>query len=490
MTAPFYFSHYFSDIVPILNQALQNNLPKDFVTISQELKRELHLPLDQPIIMTAHQPILYYPGIFVKLILASLIANHVNGKAYYLVLDTDKEKIYWKFIFFLKEYYREDILLSDPKKILLNQTLEKKEILLSFIENWEYQLYHVFEPTFVYKIKAFLEAIKEYFQKSKTIKIVEISVFINFYFAKELNLKIEPIYLSQIVSTKAYKWIVELVKSNYKKFYKITNTFLDEFRKENHIKNIAVPFPNLKEQELPFWLSNGYERKTLTLFDDAKEQMILPKALIISLIIRGFLSNLMIHGMGGGFYDIVVERILNEFLSFQISPFITTTATTPFPYKASVVLDFPSERDILHQLRKWKFNPEIYLSDECVLRKQKIFLYNLKNFYDEKYKKYQKKYQLSILEDNRMKERNQTLIKTIEKNPTLYAKILHKEMIKVNHKMHLFNLQTSRILKQKLKISQETSILKRIFLDRTLPIFYYDTIQLYKKYIKFFYKKN
>ncbi len=489
MTEFFYFSHYFSDLLQILNQSINDNLPKDFASISQELKKELNLPLHQPIIMTGHQPILYYPGIFVKLILTSLIARYVNGKAYYLVLDTDKEKIYWKFIYFFKDYHREDFLLNDPKNIILHQWLQKKDQLLDWIERWELELYYIFEPSFVPVVKMFLESIKEFLHKSKKIKITDLSVFLNTYYTKEVNIKIEPIFLSHIVNTKTYRWLFEFIKSNYKKFYKITNTFLNQFRRDQHIKNLAIPFPNLKQNELPFWLSDGYNRRTLTIYDDDKNQMVLPKALIISLIIRGFLSNLMIHGIGGGFYDVVVEKILNEFLGFQVSPFVTTTATIFFPYKASINLIFPEEQEILDQIRKWKFNPEIYLNEECKLRRKKIFLYNLKNFYDVIKKNHQKKYERSILEDTDMRQNNQTLIEFINNNQNIYAKILHKEIQRTNHKIHLYTLAIKKILKEKLNLSQQTAKLKKIFLDRSLPIFYYDVHKLYEKYTDFFYKK-
>lgn len=482
---PFYVSHYYEELFQIMKK---RSISKEFLEISNELKKELGFPIDKTVIMTGHQPILYYPGIFVKLILASEIAKQFNGEAYYLVLDTDRENVFWKFIFYKNSYYRKDLILNNPKEILLNQLLEenKKEQLLEFLKEWELQFYFIFEPNFVPEIKSKLKKIYQYISTSKKIKISELSIFLNEIFIKELNLKIRPIFLSNILNTKTYKYIYEFIKSNYKKFYKIYNTLLNDFRKEHHIQNTAIPFPNLKENELPFWKSNGYIRRTLLLEED-NNCLILPKAVIISLIIRGFLSDLMVHGVGGGFYDLVVERILNEFLGFSISPFITTTATVYPSYKASISFSFEEKEKILNQLRIWKFNPEYFINDECIFKKQKIFLIHLKKYYDSKIKNKETEFDLSILKDPKLNELFKDLKLKIEKDSNSYSQLIHKQLLKINHKIHLYSLDFKKNLEKKLIKSIEVKNNHKIFLDRTLPIVYYDIQKLFQEYITYFY---
>lgn len=484
----FYISHHYEEVLQIMKK---RSINKEFLDISKELKKELGFPLNKTVIMTGHQPILYYPGIFVKLILTSEIAKKFNGEAYYLVLDTDRENVLWKFIFYNKSYYRKDLILNNPKEILLNQYLEenKKKQLLEFLREWELQFYFLFEPNFIPEIKSKLKKIYKYINTSEKIKISELSVFLNSIFIKELNLKIQPIFLSNILNTTSYKYIYEFIKSNYKKFYKIYNTLLNDFRKENHIENLAIPFPNLKENELPFWKSDGYHRRTLLLEED-NNSLILPKAIIISLIIRGLLSDLMVHGIGGGFYDVVVERILNEFLGFPISPFITTTATVFPSYKASIPFSFEDEKDILNQLRKWKFNPEYFINEDCILKKKKIFLIHLKKYYDSKIKNKDTDFNLSILEDPKLNELYKDLKLEIGKNPQSYSQIIHKQLLKINHKMHLYTLNFKKNLEKKIIKSIEVKNNQKIFLDRTLPIIYYDNQKILQEYLSYFYNKK
>ncbi|MFN3605395.1 MAG: hypothetical protein ACK4UJ_11870 [Leptonema sp. (in: bacteria)] len=484
-----YISHLASDVDQLLKEReIQNN----FLKISGELKKELSIPLNKKIIVTGHQPILYYPGIFVKLILASEIAKKIQGNAYYLVLDTDKVNIDWKFIFFQNDYYREDKLLNDPKRILLKQYLEgeKKEILLNSLERWQLELYHIFEPSFVPKVQFIINLIKEFLYKSKKIQISNFSVFLNSIFLEQLSLQIKPIFLSDIINTNTYKLVFEFIKSNHKKFNKIYNTILNDFRKENNIKNLSIPFPNLKEDELPFWLSDSYNRKTFNFKEKDLYPLVMPKAIVISLIIRGFLSDLMVHGLGGGFYDLVVERILEEFLGFKISPFIKTTCSVTFPMKASILLNFQNKQEILNEIRCWKFNPEIFISEGCILKKQKIYLYNLKNYYDNMIKKTNKQFEDSILKNKQLNTIYKELLFQIEKNIEHYPEIIHKEILKINHKLHLNTLKHKKDLYQKLKKRIKIEKYQNIFLDRTLPIFYFDIQNLYEKYIGVFNNLN
>ncbi|GIX41619.1 MAG: hypothetical protein KatS3mg129_1352 [Leptospiraceae bacterium] len=479
MSEEIYLSHTWKDVELLLNQKIRKS---DFILdLSKQFKKELNLPDNVPIIMTGHQPIIYYPGIFIKLLLADLIARRINGKAYYVVLDTDIETIDWKFIWINDNtYFQRTFYLSNSKQVLLNQFIDnyKKIQLQKIIEEWSYRLYHIFEPSIILHIQYTLEFCRELLNK-KILTISEFSVAINEYLMKQLNVQVQPIYVSELSKTKSFKEIIKYINKENIRFRDIYNQKLNEFRKNYHIKNPHYPFSNLNENELPFWISDGYTRKTLTIYDDF-DQNIFPKAITLSICIRIFLSDMMIHGTGGGFYDLVAEEILLEFFHIQPSPHIVTTATIPTYPKASIPIEYESSFSIIKKLRKWKFNPEIFLNDDCFLKKQKLFLIHLKNYYDSQYKKIKRNYRYDnkILNDPVLKENFKQLFYLIEKNPASYGALIHKEFIKLNHKMHLYTSGIKRQLEKQYKKSQLVEYHQKIFYDRTYPAFYYNIKKL------------
>lgn len=484
-------SRNFEEVKLLINK---RKISSTFISdLSKEFKKELNLPQNTLIIMTGHQPIIYYPGIFTKLIVAHLIAQSLGGKAYYLVLDTDQELIDWKFIWYEdNQFIKKNFTLSDRKKILLNQTINnnKKNLLIQQLNEWQLQLYHIFEPSLVLEIKKIIEFVLETLNKND-LKVSELSIIINEYLMKCYQMSVEPIYVSTVSKTKVYKEIFNFIKSHDKLFRNIYNEKLNEFRKKNNIKNIHYPFSNLLEGELPFWKSDGYRRQTLSINDDSYEYLF-PKAITLSMCIRMFLSDFMIHGTGGGIYDLVSEEILKEFFMEEPSPYMIATSTIPLKPKADIPLFYEPSYNINYKLRKWKFNPEQFLKEECILRKKKIFLIHLKNKFDSLYYKFSKNtnYDEDILNNIKLKDFYKELLHQIEKEPEKYGEFIHHEFIKLNHKMHLYTIKEKKILLEQYNKSKIVETHQRIFFDRTYPVFYYDIINL-KSQIqeKFFYNK-
>jgi hypothetical protein len=487
-----YLSHKWNELQPLLLKKSKSS--SSIQQRKNQFKEELNIPKNQPIIMTGHQPIIYYPGIFIKLILADIIAKQVQGKAYYLVLDNDIEKIDWKFIWFENQtYFKQHIGLSNHKEILLNQIINnnKKNQLIYFIKEWMIRLYHIFDPSIVPKIKEALEYCINILE-IKDLTVAKLSVLINEFLMNQLNVQVKPIYVSDLVKTQSFKEILQQIKIEHQRFREIYNRKLDEFRKIHHIKNPHYPFSNLKENELPFWKSDGYMRQTLTIEDDINKNHIFPKAITLSICIRIFLSDLMIHGTGGGFYDLLSEEILKEFFKEELSPHIVSTATIPILSKASIALYSEPSEKITKKLRKWKFNPEIFLKEECELKQRKMFLIHLKNFYDSKYSKYKKNYyyDINILNQNKLKNIYKDLLIRIEKESTTYGSLIHEEFLKLNHKMHLYTIKIKSNLEKQLERSKLVEYHQSVFFDRTYPAFYYNLNDLKEKLYQKFYSSE
>ncbi len=53
-----------------------------------KVRATLKMPTDRPIIMTGHQPVFFHPGLWVKCLAASHLAQAVSGIAYHKVTNT------------------------------------------------------------------------------------------------------------------------------------------------------------------------------------------------------------------------------------------------------------------------------------------------------------------------------------------------------------------------------------------------------------------
>ena len=173
------------------------------------------------------------------------------------------------------------------------------------------------------------------------------------------------------VFSEPYLVFVHHVLSRADAFAADYNAALDEFRRENKIRAPGRPMPNLKclpeGCEVPFWLDdvtsgtrsraavareaggfvlrlrNG-EAFTLDPAVDgwkaAGELMrflrrhgarLAPRALTLTAVLRMLVADQFVHGIGGGQYDQVLDKLIAR--HFQIPPprFSVTTATLFFP---------------------------------------------------------------------------------------------------------------------------------------------------------------
>jgi hypothetical protein len=113
------------------------------------------------------------------------------------------------------------------------------------------------------------------------------------------------------------------------------NSNLDAYRREHKIANLANPFPNMKRSdtqiELPFWrLQNGARHQVhLDLNADtaADPSDLIPRGSITTMLLRGFCSDLFIHGLGGARYDQFVDRFAKVYLGVDLPRFVVASAT-------------------------------------------------------------------------------------------------------------------------------------------------------------------
>jgi len=226
--------------------------------------------------------------------------------------------------------------------------------------------------------------------------------------------EIEPAYLeipfSQICDSDEFlSFFLEIIK-NIKSFSEIYNKKLDEYRKLFKIRNRAHPSPNLmiKENltEIPFWIwKEGDERTKIFilkeeernyLYNDSYGKIFLiekdglkslfslktilkqrglkirPKALLLTLFNRLFISDLFIHGLGGAKYDLVTDEIIREFFKVEPPHFLVVSCTLYLNFKSSPGTSDSKILTLKKKIRDLGFNPERYVNELSLTKKEKI----------------------------------------------------------------------------------------------------------------------
>ena len=225
--------------------------------------------------------------------------------------------------------------------------------------------------------------------------------------------EIEPAYLeipfSQICNSDEFlSFFLEIIK-NIKPFSKTYNNKLDEYRKSFEIKNRAHPSSNLmiKENltEVPFWIWRGGDQRrkifilreeggnylyndsygkvfhiekdslkslsSLKAFLKEKKLKIRPKALLLTLYNRLFISDLFIHGLGGAKYDLVTDEIIREFFKVEPPHFLVVSCTLHLNFKSSPKASNFKISALKKKIRDLEFNPERYVDKLPLTKKEK-----------------------------------------------------------------------------------------------------------------------
>jgi len=203
--------------------------------------------------------------------------------------------------------------------------------------------------------------------------------------------------------------LLEIIK-NIRFFSEIYNKKFDEYRNLFKIRTRAIPSPNLliKENliEVPFWIwREGDQRRKIFILREEGEDFlyndfygkifliekdslkslsslkaslkerglkIRPKALLLTLYNRLFISDLFIHGLGGAKYDLVTDEIIREFFKVEPPHFLVISCTLYLNFKS-----FPKSSDfkisaLKKKIRDLEFNPQRYIDELPLTKKEEI----------------------------------------------------------------------------------------------------------------------
>ncbi len=345
----------------------------------------------RPWVMTGHQSEFYHAGVWAKVLAADALARQFNAVAIDLIVDHDlldepgfsvpvpktdkneeweKHPVYWdrggnlpaQFIHAPHGQQKTDWLNKIRRGANLGPN-GQSELLQDFLKRLEQDATAEFVP--------WLSAARSGLEKS-------------------LGLEVWHVPCSLICQGEAWLEFVLAWLANARQWADIYNTALQEYRTANAITNAAQPMPSLQigphQVELPFWIFKSGEPRGRLIFDPDSQSILIdggaiglkelqhgnlagqgmrfkalltskgmhirPRALTLTMFVRGFLANLFIHGIGGALYDRITDTMMRRLFACQ-PPYACVSAgwLLPFPQLADVPATPSIIRARRHHLR-------------------------------------------------------------------------------------------------------------------------------------------
>jgi hypothetical protein len=316
---------------------------------------------DAPLIVTGHQAELHHPGVWAKNVVIDALARKFSGRAVHLCVDTDQPKhLSLRWPGFTMPITDDPHLsraawtglLAAPSPAHLDEidraasTLNYESLLPATIASIRKTSLDGHEGT---ELPASL---------AMAMHAVDWS----------LGLDYTVLTLSPLLESDGWLTFASHVLSSAPAFGKAYNEALADYRSGAGITSHSRPIPDLvftdKSIECPFWLdeldTSKRHRATIELrsgqaylhhpyTDDAvaldasadaeqavatlrkflrsRRLRLAPRALTLTLFVRLFLADVFVHGIGGGRYDQVTDRIIAGYFRCAIPRFAVSTAT-------------------------------------------------------------------------------------------------------------------------------------------------------------------
>lgn len=401
------------------------------------------LPEDTPLIMLAHQPGFYNPGVLFKYELLQRLSRY--GCALEVVVDSDVESsIHFKIPSRVDgSFHVNDFVLCDNEKQAIFEKLktpERKVFNDAFGESIALAKALPFPETAM-AIEKFDKIIEKHIDQNSSMSDLMVAC------RKEYSPTpdIYSISLGEICSRPEFKTFAADLIFNIQRYAECYNNSLDEYRSQVRERYPANPFPNLSIEgavfEMPFWTVNNDGSRSELYADTSGEMIVLldgegrkiariksgdvsalndidirPKAITLTTFHRVFVADVFIHGVGGGNYDQVTDMIIHSYYGVEPGSFFVASLTR-FPAVGNGDLENEIEEQRL-LIRDMKSNPDKYVDSDNPLagKKQRIIQTASGNLTKEDYKQLSEiRKKLSAVIENDIAKEEETYRKLSER---------------------------------------------------------------------------
>lgn len=326
----------------------------------------------QPIVMAGHQPTLFHPGVWFKNFALNRIGGEVGAQAVNLVIDNDVASARS-----IRVPVRDSMDRVRIRSIAYDVggsgiPYEQAKIRdLRQFDAFERQVSHAISPLVANPLVSRLWP-----HARDAIRRCEIAgcALAQARHALEAEIGWNTLEIPLGVAVRGLpfaRFVMEMV-DDVERFHSVYNGSADHYRAWHGIRSTAHPVPNLtvdgEWHELPLWVygndspvrravwvrrcgdrlelsdrtsetqaavvlpTGDRERAAEILVEHASpEWKLRPRALVTTMFARLILSDLFLHGIGGGKYDQMADRIIDGFFGVQPPGFQVVSATLRLP---------------------------------------------------------------------------------------------------------------------------------------------------------------
>jgi hypothetical protein len=440
---------------------------------SEKIKTEHDSPTS-PMIVTGHQPVIYYPGLLFKDYFVGEMAARMGGSAWNMIVDTDQAQMDIPVpVYANGEWQKTRVQIPNESGRAFTGFKPGREEIEKFLRSVESGLATHPRHDISHAFRKFKEDL--HLLLDKGYAFIDAASLLRKQMDATLGYTITDHKVSRLIDTYPYWHFVWYIIKNLDRYTELYNGAVKQGKRK---KYQPVRFLNRHGgwHELPFWLEkNGRRLPVMMLKDDhhllfrseeegtevqlsvarKNEQTIIqelhdslvlyPKATTLTQIIRLFLSDIFVHGKGAVEYENINNLFLKDF--FQMNrhlAFYSVTGDIYLPLKENLP-EYQSLQTSYQQkkkqLKEMKRNPEDYLEDDLA----------------ESFK--QKKKELA---------RQMSQAESPEKRKTI-----HENLEQLDDEMIAHLSQHMEQLNSELRQYDELLKKKKVYYERTYPYFFY-----------------
>jgi len=320
-----------------------------------------------PLLVSGHQPELAHPGVWLKNFELHRLVKRVNGVGLNLIVDNDTLK---NTAIRLPRYHAESPERVRLQRVAFDETqgerpyedysIRSPELWQSFpnrvsdiTSNWGYQ-----------------PILGDVWPKPRELPIGELFSRMRRKQEREWGCLNWELPISRLARTESFKLFTRMIASD-PHFRQIYNEAVQAYRRAHDLKSPRHPVPDLagdeNSWEAAYWLrtSNGRREKLFIkagTWDESLE--IRPRALTLTLFARVALSDYFLHGIGGGKYDEVTDRILENYFKITPPSYSVISGTLHLPLQG-----FSGNASELRKLERYErdlmWNPQRHLAENA-----------------------------------------------------------------------------------------------------------------------------
>jgi hypothetical protein len=351
------------------------------------------------VVMAGHQPELFHPGVWVKNFALAGLARRHGATPVNLVVDYDTIK---------KTVLPVPALRTDgepwPHRALVpfdhwggevpyeEGPVHDEALFASFGERAEAELRG---SGFVPLLREFWPEVRR--QAERTPLLGERFAAARRWLERRWGCHNLEVPVSRLCGTEAFAWFAGHLLADLPRFHGVYNASVHEYRRRYDIKSRNHPVPDLTADgdwhEAPFWAWRAGQHRRGRLQArvtadrvelraggaawpalprdglpeawrglEGQGYKVRPRALTNTLFARLFLTDLFVHGIGGGKYDELTDDLIRRFYGLEPPGYLVLSGTLLLPlWTYPVTAD--DRRALARRLRDVEYNPQRHLED-------------------------------------------------------------------------------------------------------------------------------